>query len=88
MRVWVAINRRHCKTAGQRGGPKLGVVRSYIRIYASEHCHRQDSNLRSRIRSPLTRIALSCPLVRPFDELPASPRIVNTHLRHVHRSIE
>jgi len=24
----------------------------------------------------------------PFDELPASLRTVNTHLRHVHRSIE
>jgi hypothetical protein len=24
----------------------------------------------------------------PFDELSASPRTVNIHLRHVHRSIE
>jgi hypothetical protein len=52
-RVWVAINRRHCKTAGQRGDPKLGEVRSYVRIYASEQCPRQDSNLRSRLRRGL-----------------------------------
>src|SRR5215471_11688993 len=31
-----------------------------VRIYASELCPRQDSNLRSRLRSPFPCIAVAC----------------------------
>ena len=34
------------------------------------------------------RLGRIASLPGPFDELPASLRTVNTHLRHVHRSIE
>ena len=39
--------------------PNSGAARSYIRIYAFEQCARQDSNLRSRLRSPLSGMAVT-----------------------------
>src|SRR5262249_37949069 len=42
-----------CETPGQRGKQESGSVRGYVRIYASEQCPRQDSNLRSRLRRPV-----------------------------------
>ena len=39
--------------------------RDSVRIYASEQCPRQDSNLRSRLRRPLPGIALTCRNVLP-----------------------
>src|SRR5262249_18439702 len=32
---------------------KVATIRGLVRIYASEQCPRQDSNLRSRLRRPL-----------------------------------
>src|SRR5262249_35997159 len=42
-----------CETAGQRGEPETTGLRGYVRIYSSDQCPRQDSNLRSRLRRPI-----------------------------------
>ena len=41
------------KSNGLRAGQRPGGRRPSVRIYASELCPRQDSNLRSRLRRPL-----------------------------------
>ena len=46
--------------AGHRAGGFAFQDCQSVRIYVSELCHRQDSNLRSRLRSPFPRIALTC----------------------------
>src|SRR5262252_7309512 len=43
--------------------PSLGQECRSVRIYASELCPRQDSNLRSRLRRPLLCTALIWPYV-------------------------
>jgi post-segregation antitoxin (ccd killing protein) len=47
---------------------RSAVFRGSVRIYASEQCPRQDSNLRSRLRRALPCTALTWPYV--LDEVP------------------
>src|SRR5262249_29455572 len=42
---------------------RVATIRGLVRIYSSELCPRQDSNLRSRLRRPLLCTALTWPSV-------------------------
>src|SRR5215471_9066991 len=42
-----------CVCAGHRLATLSASLRSFVRIYSSEQCPRQDSNLRSRLRRPI-----------------------------------
>src|SRR5215467_8724622 len=39
---------------------RVATIRGLVRIYASEQCPRQDSNLRSRLRRPLVPCVPTC----------------------------
>jgi hypothetical protein len=51
---------RVCVSTGHRLGLMSRQDCQSVQIYAFDQCPRQDSNLRSRLRSQLSRIALTC----------------------------
>jgi hypothetical protein len=62
--------------------PKAKHVRSYVRIYSSELCPRQDSNLRSRLRRAWHHLALTSgnvPAGDPFGHILGTGRITAGH---------
>src|SRR5215468_806889 len=52
-----------CVCAGHRLAALSASLRSFVRIYISDQCPRQDSNLRSRLRRALLCTALTWPSV-------------------------
>ena len=58
-----------CVCAGQRLAALSASFRSFVRIYASEQCPRQDSNLRSRLRRAWHHPALTSGNVPAGDPL-------------------